>query len=140
MTETLKHSVVSAAAVATVTGAAYGALWLYDRFTDADAGAAIGVGILWFLALGTLACLGGAWSGAKLGLLRAVAIWGVLGVVTSVALALKTATEDGGFDRSVFVSDLTWAGPFMLALLVLPAAGCAALVAATRRAAPHPSR
>lgn len=110
-------------ALAALFGAALVVIYLYDRSAaDADAGAAIGVGILEFLGV---AAISGCWAmfdGLR-NLRQALVTWGVVAVAYAVSVPFFIALQSyDSFDWSVVRSDLMTLGPFSFFLVAAPAA------------------
>ncbi|WP_109505499.1 hypothetical protein [Nocardioides speluncae] len=100
-------------------GAALGAVHLMSN--DNDAGAAIGVGILEFLAVAAICGTWAIFDGMR-DLRQALITWGVVAVVYAVSVPFFIAISDGSLDWSVLRSDLATLGPFTLMLVAAPAA------------------
>lgn len=110
-------------ALAALFGATLVVIYFYDRSSpDADAGAAIGFGILQFLAV---AAISGGWAifDGMRDLRRALITWGAVAVAYAVSVPFFIALQEpGSFDGSVVRSDLMDLGPFTFMLVAVPAA------------------
>lgn len=98
--------------------------------TDAAADP-LGIGLLFFAAVGAVT---GVWSivdGHKLGVRRTVLVWAITGTLLGLAMPFVVGLGEG-FDRSVVLADVKTFVPFMIVLVMAPAAVGGAIGHASR--------
>lgn len=93
---------------------------LVGRFAE-KGDANIGLGLLMFAALVVVGLVGGLVSGRAVGFGRAAGLWVLLAGGVAVWTSYRLATEEGGFDGSVFGAELGSTGVFVGVLLAVPA-------------------